>query len=147
LAFYRINKLNNFIKIHKDPLPIFSHFKVIYKINCFYCDVSYVGQIRRLLKNRIDEHKNHIRRNTTQISVITEHRLKYSRDFNWDNVIILNQAHFNKRLISEMIYIKKQSENLNLRKDTELLDPIYFGIIGRSVCEFSFLIYFVELKD
>jgi len=39
-----------------------------------------VGQ-RRLLKHRIEEHKNHIKRNTTQTSVITEHRLKFSHEF------------------------------------------------------------------
>jgi len=48
-------------------------------------------------------------------------------------VILDEKAHFNKRLISEMIHIKKQSKNLNLQKDTELLDPIYSGIIDRSM--------------
>jgi len=49
-------------------------------------------------------------------------------------VIILDQeAQFNKRLISEMIYIKKQSKGLNLQENKELLEPIYFDIIGCSV--------------
>jgi len=39
------------------------------------------------------------------------------------------EVHFN-RLISEMIYIKKQHKDFNLQKDTELLDPIYSNIIG-----------------
>jgi len=40
------------------------------------------------------------------------------------------ETHFNKRLISsEMIYIKKQSTDLNLQKDTELFDPIYLDIM------------------
>jgi len=29
---------------------------------CLYCNASYVGQTRRLLKNRIDEHRNHIKK-------------------------------------------------------------------------------------
>jgi len=42
----------------------------------------------------------------TQTYVITEYRLKHSHEFDWNNVIILNEkAHFNKRLISEMCYI------------------------------------------
>jgi len=58
-------------------------------------------------KNRIDERRNHTRRNTTQISVITEHQ--HSHDFDWENMKILDkEIHFNKRLISEMIFIKKQ---------------------------------------
>jgi len=133
LAFFGINRLNKFIKVHKDLLPLLSRSNVVYKINCLHCDSSYVGQTRRLLKHRIEEHKNHIRRNITQTSVITEHRLKYSHDFDWDNVEILDEeVYFNRRLISEMIHIKKQHKGLNLQKDTELLDPIYSNIIGES---------------
>jgi len=82
LSFYgTINKLNKFIKVHKDPLLILSHLNVVYKVNCLHCDASYVEQIRRLLKNRIDEHRNHIKRNTIQTSVLTEHRLQHSHEF------------------------------------------------------------------
>jgi len=133
LAFFGINRLNKFINVHKDRLPFLSHSNVVYKINCLHCDASYVGQTRRLLKLRIDEHRNHIRRGISQPSVITEHRLKFSHDFDWENVEILDkEVYFNKRLISEMIYIKKQQKGLNLQKDTELLDPIYSDIIGVS---------------
>jgi len=52
-------------------------------------------------------------------------------------VIFDQEIHFNKRLISEMIYIKKQSKGLNLQKDIELLDPIYFDIIDCSVSSLS----------
>jgi len=134
LVFFGINKLNKFIKVHKDPLPFLACSNVVYKINGLHCDFSYVGQTRRLLKQRIEEHRNHIRRNTTQTSVITEHRLKYSHDFNWDNVEILDEeVHFNRRLISEMIHIKKQHKGLNLQKDTKILDPIYSNTIGGSM--------------
>jgi len=134
LAFFGINRLNKFIKVHKDPLPRLSRSNVVYKINCLHCDCSYVGQTRRLLKHRIEEHKSHIRRNTIQTSVITEHRLKHSHDFDWENVEILDEeVYFNRRLISEMIYIKKQHKALNLQKDTELLDPIYSNIICGSM--------------
>jgi len=43
------------------------------------------------------------------------------------------EVYFNRRLISEMIYIKKQHKRLNLQKDNELLDPIYSNIIGGSM--------------
>jgi len=66
--------------------------------------------------------KNHIKRNTTQTSVITEHRLKHSHEFDWENIVILDkEVQFNKRIISEIIYIKKQNKGLNLQHDTELL--------------------------
>jgi len=125
-----VSRLNKFIKVQKDPLPILSYSIVIYRINYAHCEASYVGQTCRLLKSRIDEHRNHIRRNTTQTSVITEHRLKHSHDFDRENVEILDEeVHFNKRLISEMIFIKKQFKGLNLQRNTEFLDPIYSDII------------------
>jgi len=109
-------------------LPPFSHSNVVYKLRCAQCDASYVGQTRRLLKTRIDEHQSHIRKNTNQSSVITKHH--FSHDFDWDNVEISDEEiHFNKRIIFEMIHIKKQSYSLNLQHDTDSLDSIYFDII------------------
>ncbi|XP_070155138.1 uncharacterized protein [Polyergus mexicanus] len=75
LSYRSLNKLNRFIKIHKDSCPKSIHSNVIYKINCDNCDASYVGQTKRQLHTRISEHKNHIRRNTTNHSVITDHRI------------------------------------------------------------------------
>jgi len=51
---------------------------------------------------------NHVKRNTSQSSVITDHRLKHCHDFDWTNVEVLNEEiNYKKRLISKMIYIKK----------------------------------------
>jgi len=61
-----------------------------------------------------------------QASVITDHRLEYNHEFDWDNVEVLDEEiNYNKRFILEMIHIKKQRQGLNLKKDTELLHPIY----------------------
>jgi len=47
LAFVVSNKLNRFIKAHKDPLPKLNHSNVVYEINCKDCTASYVGQTSR----------------------------------------------------------------------------------------------------
>jgi len=84
----------------------------------------------------VSKHRNHARRNTTQNSVITDYRSKFrhkighkfrqNSEFDWDNVKILNEEmKYNKRLISKMIFIKKQKHGLNAQMDTELLDSIY----------------------
>jgi len=78
LAFTCYNKLNQFIKVHKDPLPITSRPNVVYKINYLKCDALYVGQTKRTLNTRISEHRNHIRRDSAQLFVITNHRLENS---------------------------------------------------------------------
>jgi len=114
LAFTCFNKLSKFIKVHKD-------------------DASYVGQTKRMLNTRISEHRNHIKRNSSQTSVITDHRLEFDHDFDWDNVEVLDEEiNYNKRLISEMIHIKKQKHGLNLKKDTDLLHPIYDELFDGS---------------
>jgi len=85
-----------------------------------------VGQTKRNLNIRIGEHRNHIRRSLPQPSVTTDHRLEFGHDFDWDKVEVLDkELNLNRRLVSEMIHIKKQRHGLNLKKDTDLLHPIY----------------------
>ncbi|EFN73564.1 hypothetical protein EAG_08052, partial [Camponotus floridanus] len=77
-------------------------------------------QTSRRLITRINEHRKHMNRATTNKSVITEHRLNFDHEFKWDEVKILDKESFyNKRLISEMICIKRQQNGLNLQTDTE----------------------------
>ncbi|EFN68948.1 hypothetical protein EAG_11804, partial [Camponotus floridanus] len=118
--YYSLNKLNNIIKAHKDVIPKASNKNVVYKIECGNCDASYVGQTGRKLITRINEHKKHINRCTTNKSVITEHRLNFDHEFKWDDVKILDkEPYYNKRLFSEMLCIKRQLNGLNLQTDTE----------------------------
>jgi len=129
LSFCSLNTLHRFIKAGKDTLTTASHGNIVYKIECNNCDASYVGQTGRELRTRIDEHRNHIRRNAANHSVITDHRLEFNHDFNWIDVKILNsEPNFNKRLISEMLFIKRQNNGLNLQTDTEGLHEVYVNV-------------------
>ncbi|KYN10230.1 hypothetical protein ALC57_17645, partial [Trachymyrmex cornetzi] len=111
LAFTSLNKLNSLIKGHKNVLPREKRKNVVYKISCKSCDASYVGQTKRKLKTRLAEHRNHMNRNSNNQSVITEHRIEFDHDFDWENVAILDEERsLNKRLISEYI-----NENADLR--------------------------------
>jgi len=133
LSFSGHNKLSRFIKVQKDSLPSSLRSNVVYQLNCRNCNASYVGQTKRSLSVRVNEHRSHIIRNSSQQSVITEHRLMYKHDFDWDNAQILDEeTNYNKRLISEMIFIKKQKFGLNAQTDTELLDPIYNDILSST---------------
>ena len=86
----------------------------------------------RQLKIRITEHRNHIRHKTSVRSVITEHRLQFDHDFQWDKVKILDEEPcYRKRLISEMLNIKKQKNSLNLQTDTKGLHKVYLPIINK----------------
>jgi len=90
--------------MHKDIFPTHSRSHVVYKINCLNCDASHVGQTKRILNIRVVEHRNHIKRDTAQVSVITDHRLQSNHN-DWNGVRVLDEEiNYKKRLISEMIY-------------------------------------------
>jgi len=61
--------------------------------------------------------------------------------------VLDEELNFNKRLISE-IHIKKQKQGLNLKKDTDLLHPIYSDLlmIITDISFHSFDIGFVEFE-
>ncbi|KYN22199.1 hypothetical protein ALC57_05409, partial [Trachymyrmex cornetzi] len=131
LSFFSTNKLNKFIKVQKDILPKFSNKNVVYKIFCKDCDATYVGQTGRKLATRISEHRNHINSNTSNQSVITDHRLEYNHEFDWEGVRILDRERFlNKRLNSEMLHIYMPKNGLNLKTDTEFLHYSYASILN-----------------
>jgi len=43
--------------------------------------------------------------------------------------ILDTESNYNKRLISEMLHIKEQSNGINLIKDTEFLDESYYCLL------------------
>ena len=107
---------------------------VVYKINCCCCDcdASYVKQTGRKLKTRLSEHQKHIRSQTSTHSMITYHRFQSDHDFDWQNVEILDvENYYNKRLISEMIHINRQTNELNLQHDTVALNHAYTEILNK----------------
>ncbi|XP_072763715.1 uncharacterized protein [Anoplolepis gracilipes] len=131
LAQFSLNKMNKLIRAHKDIIPTDLKTNVIYKINCSHCDASYVGQTSRKLKTRINEHKRHIHLNTNTNSIITNHRRDFEHNFDWENVRVLDEASFyTKRLISEMLFIKRQRNGLNLQTDTENLPSVCQDIVN-----------------
>jgi len=84
-----------------------SYCDVVNKITCHDCDVSYVGQTKRQLGTRIKEHFSDINKKSGSPSVISHHRIHMNHEINWNQVkIIDNEPSFNKRIVSEMIYIK-----------------------------------------
>lgn len=73
IGYHCLNKLNRFIKVHKDKNQHVSNSNVVYKVNCKDCDATYVGQTKRKLSTRIKEHVNNIRLDSSRHSVISEH--------------------------------------------------------------------------
>jgi len=51
IGYRCLNKLNKFVKTHKNREPRSSNNNVIYKISCKNCDATYV---RKAIKNQIE---------------------------------------------------------------------------------------------
>ena len=74
---FRINsKLDRFIVLGKDPYEIGEQNNVVYKISCS-CGKGYVGQTKRPLRIRIDEHFKNFNLDEKFHNVISKHRKKY----------------------------------------------------------------------
>jgi len=59
-------------------------------------------------------------------SVVSEHMKTSNHVFDWKNVRILDyEQNYYKRITSEMVHIKKQSNGINSHTDIELLDGAY----------------------
>jgi len=128
-AYSVLNKLNKIIKRGKDKIDPMSKNDVVYKISCSNCDMSYVGQTKRQLCTRIKEHMSDIKKKNG-LSVVSNHRLEYNHDMNWSEIAILDvETSYCKRIISEMVYIKRQRNSLNKQSDTDLLPDVYLPII------------------
>jgi hypothetical protein len=134
LGFRCVNKLDKFVKAHKDRNKKTECNNVVYKLKCKDYNASYVGQTKRKLKTRIKEHMNNIKLDTPKLSAISEHRIQKNYTFDWENVEILDfESNYNKRLISEMIHINEQQNGINLKTDTDLLNDCYIPIFNRLV--------------
>jgi len=117
-------------------LPFFKNDtknNIVYKIFCNNCNTSYVGQTKRQLKTRINEHEKNVRFDESKYSVITKHMMEKNHTFNWQNVKIMDyETNYFKRLISEMIHIKTQDNGLNSVDDIECLDSSYFNLLTKT---------------
>jgi len=131
IAFTVPNTLNRFIKRGKDIIEPLLQNDCVYKIECLNCNMTYVGQTKRRLCTRLKEHSVDINKKSGGLSVISNHRLEYNHEMNWSETTILDiEPSYTKRIVSEMVHIKKQKNALNKQSDTDLLSDMYLPIIN-----------------
>ena len=101
--------------------------------------MSYVGQTSKTLKTRIGKYKNYINWRAQQHSVT----IAWNIDMNSIEIIEIfdEERILNKRLISEMIFIRKLKNSLNLQTDTELLDNAYSNLLINKLSLFNIFFY------
>ncbi|XP_019886125.2 uncharacterized protein LOC109610764 [Ooceraea biroi] len=119
-------KLDRIIKRGKDKLTTKEQTGVVYKLNCLDCNLSYIGQTKTHVITRTNEHKTAVKKRDSLHSVVSKHRTINNHEFDWDNVEILHrELHDRKRAVTEMFFIKRESNNINLQADTDNWPCIY----------------------
>lgn len=128
------NLYNRIFTRLKSTTPLNMQSNVIYKIPCVSCNRCYIGQTGRYMKQRIYEHKNDCKNYLTKQNptALVEHKINTGHSFDFENVSIIGrQNNYRKRLLHEMIAIKKEKRSVNKRTDIENLNTAYFNIIDR----------------
>jgi len=70
---------------------------------------------KKQLGTRLKEHMLDIRKKNGLLSVVSNHRLEYNHDMNWNEAAILDiESSYVKRIVSEMVYIKRQCKGLKV---------------------------------
>ncbi|XP_011640680.1 uncharacterized protein LOC105429419 [Pogonomyrmex barbatus] len=118
---------------------------MVYRINCKDCEATYVGQTERQFKTRINEHIRDIKKATGSPFVVSIHRMNFKHEFNWNNIKILDkepscshQPH--KRIVSEVIHIKKQPQGITRGCIVVNTFSSYLGEADLSLNDISMLI-------
>ncbi|XP_043467539.1 protein dopey homolog PFC0245c-like [Leptopilina heterotoma] len=122
-----INMSHNLIVKYKDKNKKTENTNTVYKINCHDCSASYVGQSKRMVGVRINEHKN------SKDNIVAHHCDSLKHRFDFVNFAILDREdNYKKRLISEMIYINLQINPINKRDDIQNLNNYYTHFLNEN---------------
>jgi len=83
------------------------------------------------------ELRNNIKNPSCNQSVVTNHRLSFNYDFDWNKPDILHrEGNKKKREIAEMFFIKKfkkYNNSINMQMDTDNLNLIYDRLITKTL--------------
>ena len=133
--------LNPIVKLGNDTLDKWNQINVVYKFAWKNCPAPYIGETKRSLKTRINEHKN---KKSTE-SVVCQHQVNYNHEFNWEESKIIDQeSNYKKRLTSEMIHIKSNHNGINKKEDIYTLNKIYFPIFKLINSWLTFIFKFLR---
>ncbi|XP_065664694.1 uncharacterized protein LOC136086328 [Hydra vulgaris] len=100
------NPLINILCRNKSKLPPNSH-PGVYQLNCT-CGSCYIGETRKKISTRIQEHKNNVTKANWETSGIVEHSQHCNGKINWENPKTLSVISNNyTRKIREAIEIQR----------------------------------------
>jgi len=134
ITFKNENTINKYFSKLKDKTPNELQSGVVYKIPCSDCQGLYVGQTGRYLKTRISEHERSVKPTNYAASgktALAEHSFNQQHQFDFNSTqIIGRESNYKKRILLEMVNIKKYKESINKKQDTDDLSASYYNLIN-----------------
>ena len=107
----------------KDKIPKKHEHNLVYKVDCPDCDVSYIGESGRRLKERVMDHAGRDKNlHVLKHSLV----LKGHKEISLDNVTIIskNYKNYYKRKVPETLLILKQKKPILNTQDNSV--PLNF---------------------
>ena len=112
-TFYTQTTLRSLLSKPKDPIPKEDRNNAIYQLNCKDCEAVYVGETKRTLNIRAEEHITAIK-SASKKSHTAEHCWKYNHDFDWKHKKVLDfEKNWKTRTIKESIYSEENEHHIN----------------------------------
>ena len=121
-------KFNNL----KDPLPINAKTNVVYQLNCDNCNKVYIGETRKKVKERVNQHNAAVR-NKYDLSLVYKHcnDNNHSINFNDPKVLIQNN-NVRSRLFLESFFTNNNPQAYNrCIQYSEIYAPTVNDIISK----------------
>lgn len=128
LVYKNNNKLGDLLGSTKDRKDSLEK-SGIYRIRCSGCDAVYIGQTRRPIKKRFNEHSKCIEYKQTQKSAFAAHAIASGhRDVTIENVDLVKSVSDERRLDAyECVYIHKNENTVNL--DDGNIESVLFTLV------------------
>ena len=151
--FKPANTIRSMVSHPKDRVLLLNKSGVVYEVECDCCNALYVGETKRTLESRLDEHWKAVQRGEVNASALVEHAWNASHHVNWDSTEILGvSSWFYSRLALEEIHIRRQKNSLNCDRGKLGIVHVYDSIWDgqkegvnwtcRMCCLFFFLFIF-----
>ena len=125
--FYPTNKIR--FSYIKDPIETKNNWG-IYEISC-QCSLKYIGQTKRALKYRINEHKNYVKKEELVKSSIATHCWSNDHVFNFSSPKIIQKCSniYHLDFLETYHILKNKHKLVNDLTATPFLSPVWKNLI------------------
>ena len=112
----------------KDVVPEMERSNIVYCIPCADCPATYVGETKRRLGKRVDQHRRAVHKAEVEVSALAEHVWKSDHRVDWGHVTVLDYSTNLRELLTlEACHIRRQP--LPLYRDRGTLPATYDRLI------------------